>query len=115
MYSIGFFAVFSGIACEAQAVRPVSHGRLAGHSPYTRHTLAIHSPWITFALPAAPPASAYPSPNRPGSVRAAEAAGSSLFPLEWLLGWPEGSRAKRCLGSGPFPASRVSAAHPNPT
>jgi hypothetical protein len=40
--------------------------------------------------------------------------GSSLFPMEWLLGWPEGSRAKRCPGSGPLPASRVSATHPNP-
>jgi hypothetical protein len=43
-----------------------------GESWETRRTLAIHSPWITFALPAAPPASAYPSPDRPGSVRAAE-------------------------------------------
>jgi hypothetical protein len=85
-----------------------------GDSPDTRRTRAGHSGGITFALPAAPPASACPSPNRPGSVRAAEVAGSSLFPLEWLLGWPEGSRAKRCLGSGPLPASRVSAAHPNP-
>jgi hypothetical protein len=92
-----------GITCDSQAARPVSHGRLA-----------IHSPGITFALPVAPPASACPSPDRPGSVRAAEVAGSSLFPLEWLLGWSEASRAKRCLGSGPLPASRVSAAHPNP-
>src|ERR1017187_3963340 len=35
--------------------------------------------------------------------------GSSLFSMEGLLGWPEGSRAKRCPGSGPLPASRVSA------
>ena len=40
--------------------------------------------------------------------------GSSLFPMEWLLGLPEGSRAKRCPGSGPLPVSRVSATHPNP-
>jgi hypothetical protein len=35
--------------------------------------------------------------------------------VEWLLGLPEGSRAKRCPGSGPLPVSRVSATHPNPT
>ena len=40
--------------------------------------------------------------------------GSSLFLMKGLLGLPEGSRAKRCLGSGPLPASRVSADHPNP-
>jgi hypothetical protein len=34
---------------------------------------------------------------------------SSLFPMEWLLGLPEGSRTKRCPGSGPLPVSRVSA------
>jgi len=34
--------------------------------------------------------------------------------MEWLLGWPEGSRAERCPGSGPLPAGRVSATHPNP-
>ena len=34
--------------------------------------------------------------------------------MEWLLGLPEGSRAKRCPGSGPLPVSRVSATHPNP-
>ena len=40
--------------------------------------------------------------------------GSSLFPMEWLVALPAGSRAKRCPGSGPLPASRVSATHPNP-
>jgi hypothetical protein len=40
--------------------------------------------------------------------------GSSLFPMEGLLGVPEGSRAQRCPGSGPLPVSRVSATHPNP-
>src|ERR1035441_9487358 len=40
--------------------------------------------------------------------------GSSLFPMEWLLGMPERFRAKRCPGSGPLPASRVSGTHPNP-
>jgi hypothetical protein len=46
--------------------------------------------------------------------------GSSLFPRERSLGWPGGSRAKRCPGSGPLPASRVSAPpnaawHPKPS
>ena len=40
--------------------------------------------------------------------------GSSLFPMEWLLGLREGPRAKRCPGFGPSPVSRVSATHPNP-
>ena len=40
--------------------------------------------------------------------------GSALVPMEGLLGLPEGSRAKRCPGSGPLPVSRVSATHPNP-
>jgi hypothetical protein len=40
--------------------------------------------------------------------------GSSLFPMEGLLGLPEGSGAKRCPGSGPSPVSSVSAARPNP-
>src|ERR1035441_11032427 len=40
--------------------------------------------------------------------------GSSLFPIEWLLGLPEGSGAKRSPGSGPLSGSRVSATHPNP-
>ena len=43
-----------------------------------------------------------------------EQPGSTLFPMELLLGLPEGSRAKRCPGSGPLPVSRVSATHPNP-
>ena len=41
-------------------------------------------------------------------------AGSSLIPMEGLLGVPEGSRAKRCPGSGPLPVSRASATHPTP-
>ena len=40
--------------------------------------------------------------------------GSALFPMEGLLGWPEGSRSQRCPGSGPLPVFRVSAAHPKP-
>jgi hypothetical protein len=40
--------------------------------------------------------------------------GSSLIPMEGLLGVPEESRAQRCPGSGPLPVSRASAAHPNP-
>jgi len=37
------------------------------------------------------------------------------FPMKWLLGLPDGSRAKRCTGSGPsLPVSRVWATHPNP-
>jgi hypothetical protein len=56
----GFLSVFAGIAREAQAGRPVSHGRFAGPSP-----------GITFALSAASPVSASPSPDRPGSVLAA--------------------------------------------
>ena len=35
--------------------------------------------------------------------------GSSLFPMEGLLGLPEGSRAQRCPGSGFLPVSRFSA------
>src|ERR1035441_5014184 len=34
--------------------------------------------------------------------------------MDGLLGLPEGSRAKRCPGSGPLAVSRVSATHPNP-
>jgi hypothetical protein len=34
--------------------------------------------------------------------------------MEGLLGLPEGSRAKRCPGSGRLPVSRVWATHPNP-
>ena len=100
----------------------------SGESSETRHTHAIYSPRITFVLQTAPLASAFPPPDRPGSVLAAEAAavkcinhrylqrnaGSSLLPMEWLLGLPEGSRAKRCPGSDPLPVSRVSATHPNP-
>jgi hypothetical protein len=40
--------------------------------------------------------------------------GSLLFSMEWLLGLPEGSRTKRCPGSGPLRVARVSATHPNP-
>jgi len=42
-----------------------------------------------------------------------EQPGSTLFPMEWLLGLPEGSRAKRCPGSGPLRVSRVSVPPPN--
>jgi hypothetical protein len=40
--------------------------------------------------------------------------GSSLFPMEWSQGLPEGSCAKRCPGSGALTVCRVSATHPNP-
>jgi hypothetical protein len=40
--------------------------------------------------------------------------GSSLIPMEGLLGVPEESRAQRCPGSGPLPISRASATHPHP-
>ena len=93
-----------------------------GDSWETHRTHAIHSPWITFALPAAPPAFAFPSPVRPGSVRAAEAAavkclnrehlrgntGSSLFSAEWLSGLPEdhAPSGAPALALYPLPASR---------
>ena len=48
------------------------------------------------------------------SIRKRPNLGALLFPMEGLLGLPEGSRAKRSPGAGPLPVFRVSATHPNP-